>query len=243
MAKKEIQTNVIIAEKEELFFKEVVFDFDSLPPQTGLMGQSPNLASRLFIIQNIDESIEVKAYPTRDRAIMFNAWIIKNISYKIAAQGTKDPNPFPFPIPTPSVETVGMGMKDTAGYPTVYGPIYHMTKVIDFGGFIKLDLPSEEKLNDTDIVEVLSAEIVGTHDELLNPEPIYEPYSSKIMVPLPPDPNDPPGTPPKFIESVLTKYKQFDPQLTQYARLREKMCIKIRVRVVRGENVNIDCQN
>jgi|GEM_PF-4208814 len=242
MNKKGIRTNVIIAEKEEIFFKEVVFDFDSLPPQTGLMGQSPNLASRLFMIQNVDESIEVKAYPTRDRAIMFNAWITKNISYKIAAQGPKDPNPI-IPVPQNPQEVVGIGMKDTSGYPTVYGPLYHMTKVIDFGGFIKLDLPLGEKLNDTDIVEVLSAEIVGTHDELLNAEPIYEAYSSMTTVLQPPDPRDPPGTPPKYVIIPVTKYKQFDPQQTQYARLREKMCIKIRVRVVRGENVYIDCQD
>lgn len=270
MAKKTIQTDVVIGEKEELFFKEVVFDFDSLPPETGITGQTPNLASRLFMIQNVDESIKVKAYPTRDNAIMFNAWITKNISYKIAAQRPKDPKPIipitdplnpqeedildpPSPI-MPPVEMVGIGMKDSAGYPTIYGALYHMTKIIDFGGFIKLDLPCGERLRESDIVEVLCAEIVGSHDELLDPEPIYEPYQSttttnvEVMIPLPPDPLDP-DAPPKYIKMILpvptttTKYKQFDPKLKQYARLREKMCVKIKVKVTRKETVYVDCHD
>jgi hypothetical protein len=126
-----------------------------------------------------------------------------------------------------------------------------MTKVIDFGGFIKLDLPAGEKLTDKDVVEVLNAEIVGTHDELLNPEPIYESYSGstttyqeiEIEIPSPI-----PGQPPQYIKQVIpivtqgTKYREFDPQLNQYARLREKMCVKIKVRVVRNENVEVDSQ-
>lgn len=248
MITKKIETNIVIAEKEDVFFKEVVFDFDSLPPQQqGWFQQVPNIASRLFMIQNVDESIEVKAYPTRDSAVMFNAWITKNISYKVAAQSPKEID-CNSPL-SDTVETVGIGMKDAAGYPTVYGPLYHMTKVIDFGGIIKLDLPSGKKLRDTDVVEVLSAKIIGSHDELLNPEPIYdyEPGETKYMeleLPI----NDPlhPDGPPQYIKVKVPmpvskgKYKKFDPELTQYTRLREKMCIKIKVRVIRKENVDID---
>lgn len=273
MATKTIQTNVVIVEKEELFFKEVEFDFDALPQENSFMWQTPNIASRLFMIQNVDEKIQVKAYPTRDKAIMFNAWITKNISYKIAkqvpkqvtscclptevigCQGMEGIGPFP-PMPTPEIETVGIGMKDSEGYPTVYGPLYHMTKVIDFGGFIELDLPEGEVLKDTDKVEVLSAEIVGTHDELLDPEPIYEPYQSnaftmtnqEVVVLIPPGPDDPPGTLPKpakvivQIPTAMTKYREFDPPLNQYARLREKMCIKIKVKVVRTEHISIETE-
>ncbi|WP_238883841.1 hypothetical protein [Clostridium sp. YIM B02551] len=262
MVRKTIETNVIIAEKEELFFKEVVFDFDALPPQIGTNGLLPNVASRLFKIQNIDESVEVKAYPTRDCAIMFNAWITKNISYKIAAQVPKEntpipPTPFPGDNPIPPtppaspIEMVGVGIEDAAGYPTVYGPLHHMTKVIDFGGFVKLDLPFGEKLRETDTVEVVCAEIVGTHDELLNPEPIQNQHSStsvtyqEVEIPLPPNPLDP-DAPPQTMKIIVpvpvatTSFKPFDPPLTQYARLREKMCIKIKVRVIRKECVDIN---
>lgn len=265
MINKTIETNVVIAEKEELFFKEVVFDFDSLPAQSGYFGQSPNIASRLFLVQNVDESIEVKPYPTRESAIMFNAWITKNISYKVAEQRPKEYNPTPIITgsenlqqgqlipPVYSSEMVGIGMKDAAGYPTVYGPLYHMTKVIDFGGIIKIDLPDGEKLRDTDIVEVVSAEVVSSHDELLNPEPIYDVYPvitttyQEIEIPLPSDPFKP-DEPPKTIKFTVpqqvleNKYRQFDPPLTQYARLREKMCIKIKVRILRKESVDIDFQ-
>ena len=83
---KRIQTNVIIAENEGLFFKEVEFDFDSIPAE---FWKLRNQGARIFMVNNIDEKIEVKAYPTRDRAVMFNAWITKNISYKVVAQSLK----------------------------------------------------------------------------------------------------------------------------------------------------------
>lgn len=240
---KRIQTNVIIAENEGLFFKEVEFDFDSIPAE---FWKLRNQGARIFMVNNIDEKIEVKAYPTRDRAVMFNAWITKNISYKVVAQslqccldsGLGDNNNnnegsfFP-QYPDYSRNIVGTGITDKDGYPTVYGPLYHMTKVINFGDFLEMDLPRGEKFKESDKVEVLSAEIVGTHDDLLNPEPIYNKEEKEIMIP---DPFSISGY--KIIKT--SQLSEFDPPLYQYPKLREKMCIKIRLKVVRTEHLEIE---
>ncbi len=169
---KTIETNVVIAEEEGTFFKEVDFDFDSMPSEVYMK----NPGARIFMVNNIDEKIEVKAYPTKGEAVMFNAWITKNIAYKVAGQDCRGFYDEKFPCdnydssaskqaPRIFYETIGTGISDKEGYPTVFGPVYHMTKVINFGGCIVLCLPRGEKLKETDKVEVVSAEIIGTHDE------------------------------------------------------------------------------
>lgn len=237
---KRIQTNVIIAVKEGIFFKEVEFDFDSIPSQSFWM-QNPG--SRLFMVNNIDEKIEVKAYPTKDKAIMFNAWITKNIAYKVISQTNKSFDGGKFGdnnddqgaggfFPDFENNIVGTGITDKNGYPTVYGPLYHMTKIINFGDCMELNLPRGEKLKEGDKVEVLSAEIIGTHDELLNPEPVYDTEEVEIRVP---DPFSIEGY--RIIKTQ--KMKEFDPPLYQYPKLREKMCIKIKIKVVRTEHLEV----
>ena len=236
---KTIQTKVILAEKEGIFFNEVEFDFDSIPSEI-LWGRNPG--ARIFMVNNVDEKIEVKAYPTRDRAVMFNAWITKNISYKVVAQTNKcnicgdyvqGQNGFNNLEPYYNNNIIGTGMTDKDGYPTVYGPLYHMTKVINFGGFMEMHLPRGEKLKDDDEVEILSAEVIGTHDTLLNPEPIYDNEEIEIKIP---DPFSIEGY--RIIKT--SKLKEFDPPLYQYPKLREKMCIKIKLKVVRIEHVDIE---
>lgn len=211
MLEKVIKANVVLAESEKLFFKEVDFDFNLVDSQ---MPGDDNKGKRLFMVENITEDVKVKAYPTRDRAIMFNAWITKNIAYKVVKQE--------YDVTCTKISTIGVGVSDKNGYPTVYGPICHMTKVIDFGGYIEMDLPEGEVLKESDVIEVISAEVVGSHDELLNSEPIYEMNKDDIF--------------------QLNKYSIFDPELFQYAKLREKMCIKIKVRVIRNEDISINVQ-
>lgn len=186
---KRIQTNVIIAENEGLFFKEVEFDFDSIPAE---FWKLRNQGARIFMVNNIDEKIEVKAYPTRDRAVMFNAWITKNISYKVVAQSLKC--------------CLDSGLGDNNNN--------------NEGGFFP-QYPD------------YSRNIVGTHDDLLNPEPIYNKEEKEIMVP---DPFSISGY--RIIKT--SQLSEFDPPLYQYPKLREKMCIKIRLKVVRTEHLEIE---
>ena len=186
---KRIQTNVIIAENEGLFFKEVEFDFDSIPSE---FWKLRNQGARIFMINNIDEKIEVKAYPTRDRAVMFNAWITKNISYKVVAQSLKC--------------CLDSGLGDNNNN--------------NEGGFFP-QYPD------------YSRNIVGTHDDLLNPEPIYNKEEKEIMVP---DPFSISGY--RIIKT--SQLSEFDPPLYQYPKLREKMCIKIRLKIVRTEHLEIE---
>lgn len=186
---KRIQTNVIIAENEGLFFKEVEFDFDSIPAE---FWRLRNQGARIFMVNNIDEKIEVKAYPTRDRAVMFNAWITKNISYKVVAQSLKC--------------CLDSGLGDNNNN--------------NEGGFFP-QYPD------------YSRNIVGTHDDLLNPEPIYNKEEKEIMVP---DPFSISGY--RIIKT--SQLSEFDPPLYQYPKLREKMCIKIRLKVVRTEHLEIE---
>lgn len=186
---KRIQTNVILAENEGLFFKEVEFDFDSIPAE---FWKLRNQGARIFMVNNIDEKIEVKAYPTRDRAVMFNAWITKNISYKVVAQSLKC--------------CLDSGLGDNNNN--------------NEGGFFP-QYPD------------YSRNIVGTHDDLLNPEPIYNKEEKEIMVP---DPFSISGY--RIIKT--SQLSEFDPPLYQYPKLREKMCIKIRLKVVRTEHLEIE---
>ncbi|MDB2156084.1 hypothetical protein PMW85_09775, partial [Clostridium butyricum] len=67
----------------------------------------------------------------------------------------------------------------------------------------------------------------------LNPEPIYNKEEKEIMVP---DPFSISGY--KIIKT--SQLSEFDPPLYQYPKLREKMCIKIRLKVVRTEHLEIE---
>lgn len=250
------ERDIILAEKEDLFFKEVVFDFNQaeniipqpqpepepepvpdpppfppfppFPPSpftisnTNTNAQAVNdippipipvpnptgyEIGKVFIISSIDEIVKVEAYPTTDRAVMFNAWITKNVIYKTVQSGFNGTN------------KVGTGFIDDYGYPTVSGPMFQMTKLINFGGNIILDLPNGEMLKEDDRVVVLSAKIVGTHDKLYNKEPIY-----------------------KRIDPTKGEYQSsiLDESFNLYNKLIEKMCLKIKVRVIRRVTLNTE---
>ena len=115
-----------------MFFEEVEFDFTKIYPRG------------IFMVENVTEDVKVIPYVVAGNTIMFNAWITKNVAYKVAEAAYVDEN----------------------GIPTVVGPLRHMTKVIQFGGSIDLDLPEGVVLERTDKAEVLSAAVIGSNDEL-----------------------------------------------------------------------------
>lgn len=232
MSIKRIQTNVIIGEGEDLFFKEVEFDFqDVIHCQCEPTLPSPILPTTLpfpmppmpitpvtvpcgaiYMIENITEKVEAVGYSTDYDVVMFNAWITKNIAYKYVNKpcqsiGCQESGS----CQCKGSQPVQGAYLDAQGNPTVSGPINHVTKVINFGGLIKIKLPRGEKLRKSDKVEVLEAEVVATNNELLGPIEIVE----------------------------VNTCNHFSPRIYEYKKLREKMCIRLKVKVVRMEHLNV----
>ena len=180
------------------------------------------------MIENITEDVKVKPYIIGGNTIVFNAWITKNIAYKVAEYA----------------------FIDKEGIATVVGPIRHMTKVIQFGGSIDLDLPEGIVLTNNDKAEVLSATVIGSNDELLCRKEITLGHYGQ-------QPEQGEG---KRRNNCLLAQKQqmgcgnkeslqqvafpgcsdgFEPALYQYGKLREKMAIEILVKAVRVAHINV----
>lgn len=209
-----IQTNVVLGQASEVFFKEVEFDFTKVYPRG------------IFMVENVTEKVEVKPYVVAGNTIMFNAWITKNVAYKVAECAYVDEN----------------------GIPTVVGPIRHMTKVIQFGGAINLDLEDGEVLRSTDKAEVLAAKVIGSNDELLCSAEITPGYFMGQQVQevqtsrrVPQCQQNPYSNSEDTREVALPScLGHFEPALYQYGKLREKMAIEIVVKAVRVEHLDVD---
>ncbi|WP_195990337.1 hypothetical protein [Clostridium sp. D53t1_180928_C8] len=208
-----IQTNVVLAEQSKVFFQEVEFDFTKIYPRG------------IFMVENTTEDVKVTPYVVAGNTIMFNAWITKNIAYKVVENAYVDKN----------------------GIPTVVGPIRHMTKVIQFGGSIDLDLPDGVVLERTDKAEVLAAAVIGSNDELLCPAEITPAYFGQQV-------QETQQTSRRLAQNQKAGYANlevaqqglfqgcsahFEPKLYQYGKLREKMAIEILVKAVRVSHVAV----
>ena len=208
-----LQTNVVLGEQSKVFFQEVEFDYTKIYPRG------------IFMVENVTEDVKVTPYVVAGNTIMFNAWITKNIAYKVVEKAYLDEN----------------------GLPTVIGPIRHMTKVIQFGGSIDLDLPEGVVLRRTDKAEVLSAAVIGSNDELLCPVEVTPGYFGQQL-------QEAPQTSRRAVQcqkvacANLEVAQQgffpgcsghFDPKLYQYGKLREKMAIEILVKAVRVSHVDV----
>lgn len=215
-----IQTNVVLAEESKIFFKEVEFDFSKICPKG------------IFMVENKTEEVKVVPYVVSKNTIVFNAWITKNIAYKVAEHAFKD--------------------KD--GITTVTGPIRHITKVIQFGGAIELDLPEGVFLRKNDKAEVLSAKVIGSNDELLCPAEITEKYFMEEQGKQPQALRKasadcykkPMGScylEDKYEDKSLSCSGHFEPKLFQYGKLREKMAIEIVVKAVRVSHLDVDAES
>lgn len=75
--------------------------------------------------------------------VIINGYIDKNVSYKTISEYTSE---------------------------DVNGPVFHFTTRVYFATY--LEIKSEEKLCDTDKVEILSAVVEGEKEELLDPNPV-----------------------------------------------------------------------
>ena len=209
-----IQTNVVLGEQSKVFFQEVEFDFTKIYPRG------------IFMVENVTEDVKVIPYVVAGNTIMFNAWITKNVAYKVAEAAYVDEN----------------------GIPTVVGPLRHMTKVIQFGGSINLDLEDGVILRKSDKAEVLSAKVIGSNDELLCPAEITPGYFMGKQV----EETHQARRAPQCHHTVYSDLEvaqqgalpscsgHFEPNLYQYGKLREKMAMEILVKAVRVEHVDVD---
>ena len=177
------------------------------------------------MVENVTEDVKVIPYVVAGNTIMFNAWITKNVAYKVAEAAYVDEN----------------------GIPTVVGPLRHMTKVIQFGGSINLDLEDGVILRKSDKAEVLSAKVIGSNDELLCPAEITPGYFMGKQV----EETHQARRAPQCHHTVYSDLEvaqqglfqgcagHFDPKLYQYGKLREKMAIEILVKAVRVSHVAV----
>lgn len=200
-----------------MFFQEVEFDFTKVNPKG------------IFIIENITEEVKVKPYIIGGNTIVFNAWITKNIAYKVAEDAFIDKN----------------------GIPTVVGPIRHMTKVINFGGSIDLDLLEGVVLTNTDKAEVLLATVIGSNDELLCKKEITPAHymgEQQEEYKAPRRSNCLLAQRKQMAYCNMEAFKQvafpgclegFEPALYQYGKLREKIAIEIIVKAVRVAHIDV----
>lgn len=202
-----IQTNVVLGQQDKVFFQEVEFDFSRICP------------NGIFMIENVTENVKVTPYVVAGNTIMFNAWITKNIAYKVAEDVYVDKN----------------------GIATVIGGLRHMTKVIQFGGSIDLTLEDGVVLTSTDKAEVLSAEVIGSNDELLCKTELTPAYfmgqqaqqGQQMMKKC----NNCMGQAPQGFLPVMPCH--FEPELFQYGKVREKMAIRILVKAVRVSHIEV----
>ena len=175
--KKIIQTKVIVGKGEEDFFLESDFNFDKIPD-----------AEPFLKIVDIDTWVDVyDAQVIKGNKVIFNAWIYKNVTYKMV-KGCLEESP--------------------DGEVTINGAIRHITKRIPLAGCI--DIKSKEKINPKeDIAEVLDAYVIGEVEETLEKS------------------------------ALRTATAKVEPPIYEYKKLHEKMCVKIAVKVVRWEHVQI----
>lgn len=219
-----IQTNLLLGQKSKIFFQEVEFDFTKINPKG------------IFMVENITEKVKVKPYIVSGNTIVFNAWITKNIAYKVAEDAFIDKN----------------------GIATVVGPIRHMTKVIQFGGAIELDLPEGVVLTKEDKAEVLSATVIGSNDELLCKKEITPKHSFEEKEEK--EEKGERGESVRRSNCLMGQNQQkgysnwesskerdfsrcserFEPELFEYGKLREKMAIEILVKAVRVAHIDVD---
>lgn len=215
-----IQTNVVLAKAEKIFFQEVEFDFTDICPHG------------IFMVENVTENVEVQPYCTKGNAVMFNAWIYKNIAYKVYDKA----------------------FIDKAGNPTVVGELRHMTKVIEFGGCIEMPPFIGCKPCDKYVAEVIKAKVIGSNDQLLGPVEIYKPISPMPPMPVPPCQggkkylygNGQLGVQGSVAQGpaiaqapVAPQPCSFEPPIYQYKKLKEKMCIEIEVKVVTTKHLGV----
>ncbi|MDU4324774.1 MAG: hypothetical protein E7I48_05170, partial [Clostridium celatum] len=62
----------MLGEGSKVFFEEVEFDFTKIYPRG------------IFMVENVTEDVKVIPYVVAGNTIMFNAWITKNVAYKVA---------------------------------------------------------------------------------------------------------------------------------------------------------------
>lgn len=172
---KMIQTKVIKGKGEEDFFLEADFSFP-VP---------------FFKIESVDTWVDVyDATVINGNKVIFNAWVYKNVIYKVAEDAT-----------------------ETDGVVTINGGIDHVTKRIPLAGCINIHLKDKERVcPEEDIAEVLEAYVIGDVEENLYPDDII---------------NEDTNLP-------------FVPTIKKYTGLHEKMCVRVAVKVVRWEHVEIE---
>lgn len=161
----------------------------------------------LYMIEKIKKWIDVYDVKVVDgNKVIFNAWIYKNIAYKTAK----------------FVDT----NKD--GTITVAGDIVHITKRESIAGCIDIKPEYGCKIKDNAFAEVLEAEVVGEVDDLLCPMPVrkYSPYPA--IDGIEEDKGD-------MFKPPVKDYCEEEPVYV-YKKLHEKMCIKIKVKVVAWEH-------
>jgi len=167
------------------------------------------LGKELYKIEKITKWIDV--YDLKvvgGNKVIFNAWIYKNIAYKTAK----------------CVDT------DKLGSITVTGDIVHITKRVGLAGCIDITPDYGCKIKEGAFAELLEAEVVGEVEDLLCPIPVrkFPPYPAMEGVKL--DGKE------ESKECYKPKYNCEEEEVYVYRKLHEKMCIKIKVKVVQWEH-------
>lgn len=178
------------------------------------------MGKELFMIQKVHKWIDV--YDVKvvgGNKVIFNAWIYKNVAYKTACHPCVD--------------------KD--GIVTVSGDIVHITKRIPLAGCIDVETDCGFKFKKGDKAEgleaeVLEAEVIGEVEDLLCPKELGKESHYPLLE------EGKMGGKGKMPCEYSAKCDE-DPVVV-YKRLHEKMCIRIKVKVVKMEHLSVkvaDC--
>ena len=173
------------------------------------------MGKELFKIEKINKVVKVTDVKVvGGNKVIFNAVIIKNIAYKTA-------------------KCVDTDYKDDTV--TVTGDIVHITKKIPFAGCIDIKPEYGCKLNEDSFAEVLEAEVIGEVEELLCPMPVkkHPPYPVMDGLVMEGKEEEKLGGG----DCYKPRYEKCEEEpVLVYKRLHEKMCIKIKVKVVAWEH-------
>lgn len=172
----------------------------------------------LYLIEKVSKWIDV--YDTKvvgGNKVIFNAWIYKNIAYK----------------------TAECLYTDKDGDVTVTGDIVHVTKRVPLAGCIKIKPECGAKIKEKDFAEVLEAEVVGEVEELLCPKKLRDkppyPFMEDKEDECKKDEDKKDYKPCRELKPI----KCDGEPVYVYRSLHEKMCIKIKVKVVGWEHIPI----
>lgn len=174
----------------------------------------------LYLIESIDTWVDV--YDTKvisESKVIFNAWVYKNIIYKVHDD----------------VET-----KDDMV--TVTGRVNHITKAIPLAGCIDIDTKKCGKLDPCrDFAEVIEACVIGHVEDKLGKKEIkkcgkFDPCRDFAEACVRGHVEDRLGQ----RETKHGNEVSFNPPVFVYKSLHEKMCVRIKVKVVRWEHVTVE---